>query len=201
MITNKWQITWTANNRRCANSLCSTSIPFNVLVCQVRVRFSRHHTDETCQATMGINKTSEVSRSRRLWGCIIYIYYNSNTTLQGSSILGTGKTADSDSGQLALCSPHYQHQYRVLTFPFPCAACASQVRYGRDYTWRCPNPTEITRYNTVDFDRILSSDSTVCKPSYNLHQQVLQQISPSINSYTDSGSQSSSAGRGSSTVK
>ena len=59
----------------------------------------------------------------------------------------------------------------------PLAACASQPRYGGDYTQQHPNPIQITAYlqQTVNFDGILSVDSKVCKLCYYFHWRVLQQ--------------------------
>ena len=109
-----------------------------------------------------MKQVSEGLCSRRLWGSILH----TSTTKQhdiAKEYLGIGGTADSDSSPLALCNPHYQHEYRALRFPLPFAACATQLRYGRGYTPRCPNLTETTRYlqQMVDLDRILSSDSHV----------------------------------------
>ena len=173
--------TWTEENRRWANSLCNASIPLDALLCRACVRFIRRHTGETgvsprwapkerCQKYCAVEGCGELSHT--------------STTIATHNIareyLDIAETTDSDSSPLALCNPHYQHLYRALRFPLPCAAGASQPRYGGDYTRRCPNPIEITRYlqQTVDFDGIMSSDSKVCKPCYDFHRRVLQQHNP-----------------------
>ena len=159
-----------------ANTLCNRSIPLDALVCWACVRFIRHHTGET-----GVSPRW-APKERHQMCCIVEgcgEVSHTSTTIATHNIareyLDIVETADSDSSALALCNPHYQHLYRALRFPLPCAACASQPRYGGDYTRRCPNPTEITRYlqQMVDFDGILSSDSKVCKQCYDFHQQVL----------------------------
>ena len=167
---------WTEENRRWANSLCHSSIPLRALVCRACVRFIRHHMGEK-----GVSPRW-APKERHQMCCIIEgcgEVSHTSTTIATHNIareyLDIVETADSDSSALALCNPHYQHLYRALRFPLPCAACASQPRYGGDFIRRCPNPTEITRYlqQMIDFDGILSSDRKVCKQCYDFHRWVL----------------------------
>ena len=170
--------TGTEENRQWVNSLCTKPIPLDVSVCRACERFVKHHTGETgvvprwvpkerCQKCCAVEGCGEISHT--------------STTITTYDIaqehLDLIETEDIDSSPLALCNPHYQQLYRVLRFPLPCAACASQPRYGGDYTRRCPNPIQITTYlqQTVNFDGILSPDSKVCKPCYDFHRRVLQQ--------------------------
>ena len=169
---------WTEENRQWVNSFHTKPIPLDVSVCRACERFVKRHTGET-----GI-VPRWVPKERRQKCCAVEgcgEISHTSTTITTYDIaqehLDLVDTADNDSSPLALCNPHYQQLYRALRFPLPCAACASQPRYGGDYTRRCPNPIQITAYlqKTVNFDGILSVDSKVCKPCYDFHRRVLQQ--------------------------
>ena len=123
-------------------------------------------------------KIPEELCSKRVWGLEIA---HTSTTIATYDIaqehLDLAQSADSDTTPLALYNPHDQQLYRATRLPAPCAACASQPRYGGDYARRCPNPFQITTYlqQMVDFEGILSVDSKVCKQCYDFHRRVFQQ--------------------------
>ncbi len=80
------------------------------------------------------------------------------------------------SNPLVLCNAHYQHLYREVNRPLPCATCFLPPKPGERHTRKCPDPYIIRHYliDTIGFDGSLTCESSLCKQCYVLHQKILR---------------------------
>ncbi len=109
--------------------------------------------------------------------CMVKDWSRGSTGIASCVVAGTylqlGET--DNNGSLFLCNIHYQHLYRVLNYPAPCAACSSLLKKGERR--KCPDPLAISQYlrDTTGFDGSLTCDSELCNTCYKLHLHILKE--------------------------
>ena len=168
---------WPEETQQWVNTLCTTPIPPGAVVCRACEKYIKRHTGEKnvnprwCQTESVkpkfcmVEGCGEVSHTST---CMVTI-----DIVQGYLDIHAGNV--NNDSELSLCSSHYQHLYREVHYPEPCAACLSQPKYGDGYKPRCPDLVKITEFlkQTLDYRNELTPTSKICKPCYLFHRQVL----------------------------
>ena len=136
---------WPEETQQWLNNLCSKIIPPEAPVCRACEKFIKHYTskDNIIPRWLPKGARSKARSYCRVEGCRDVSHTTSSITYEAAREhldLIEASQDDPTISPLTLCNSHYQHLYKEVHFPQPCAACSSQPRYGGDYTHHCPDP-------------------------------------------------------------
>ena len=174
---------WAKEHRDWVNSFLTQPLSPNALVCRACEKSIKQHTSNPGTTPRWLQKAKPAVHDV----CIVEgcdepsVTCTSITTYEVASVhLDLPHTHNASSSML-LCNVHYQHLYREINFPQPCAACLSLPKHGENHSRKCPDPEHITSYlqENSDYNGVLTDDSKICKPSYTYHRHILQQHSNS----------------------
>lgn len=132
-------------NRQWVNMFTTKPLPPDALVCRPCEKYIKWHTGEADVVPRWLPKEARLKPVKycMVVGCGKVSHTSTSMVAHQMACerFDPAPITDKEAGSaLLLCNSHYQHLYRDLHFPQPCAACSSQPKYGWGYIHRCPNP-------------------------------------------------------------